>query len=992
MMTIIASNLGSGRSRKRSELLLDQFLNRIGNQTWGGYLSKEGLKQLVQELKSGATRNTAVQIIHEHAHRFETIALIGNRKRFSEGLVSVGRVLKRQSSATPQMIKHLRRITEVAALWHDAGKVYEDFQRMVRDEFHGKHGLRHFAVSYFGYRAWLESGRQQLKQLEFTPGSANWSQPGGALAADVAAAVVLTHHGKTGNSSNPARFVLPSDRFGEALGRRRPDSEEVDFSSIGHLWSDAVTRKQQALDDLPPLPPGAQSLAFYVSRAAMMLADHAQSAFERTGEYQGAKHDTPRPGVAYAKSSPFIPLEDHLLGVMRLSGSAIGAFLSHEWPSIDRRPAALSQRPAGHFAWQSAAESAIADRQLKEGDGFFGVIIAETGTGKTQGGYRIMNALAGGRPRYTLALGFGALAVQSGIEYRSEIGLDQEECAIFVGRRHAAAKRREEEKLKGNDQGVDVFNFEMLSSIGTLDHRLPDAITLSTTDRERRLLSTPVVSMTVDHIIAAMEADRGSFVTAALRVATADLLIDEIDSFSIAGIHCLGRLIYVSGLYGRKVVISSATTTPEIAEGLFRAYRSGYQQHQRLSGRGRLFAGVFSNRGKQASVAESADISAFKDHYLGFVNDIAREIQSDAVHRCKMTSFSASPADGQPALFDSLLGSVMEMARAHASPLHAISQFATGFVRFNLIRNAQQFTLWLAENHQMLEQATGWRIRINYYGATLDSKSRQFIEGKLGQILNRKTEKWTEVPELRSLQSEPRPTLFLLITTPLIEVGRDYDFDFAILEPCSDMSIIQSAGRVLRHRRSVSPGQPNVALMPFSCRSLPGSSKGQLYGRPGPGVEQVDPVTEDTCRLPRKPAAELFGLPLYGAGIHAGHRISRAVTESDRLERQLHTSVLLSGEDLSLQSFHSHESPYRDTRFDEITLREQESRYEYIYRDGAFELSSDLDSVAVPQISATTEACWLLRPRLLPGTRLNTHDMLTSEDVFSPQLGLYRNA
>ena len=46
------------------------------------------------------------------------------------------------------------------------------------------------------------------------------------------------------------------------------------------------------------------------------------------------------------------------------------------------------------------------------------------------------------------------------------------------------------------------------------------------------------------------------------------LLIDEIDSFSPKDLHDIARLVYLTGLFGRKVVISSATVPVELAEGL----------------------------------------------------------------------------------------------------------------------------------------------------------------------------------------------------------------------------------------------------------------------------------------------------------------------------------------------------------------------------------------------------------------------------------------
>jgi CRISPR-associated endonuclease/helicase Cas3 len=61
--------------------------------------------------------------------------------------------------------------------------------------------------------------------------------------------------------------------------------------------------------------------------------------------------------------------------------------------------------------------------------------------------------------------------------------------------------------------------------------------------------------------------------------------------------------------------------------------------------------------------------------------------------------------------------------------------------------------------------------------------------------------------------------IFLVLASPVAEVGRDHDYDWAIVEPPSMRSIIQIAGRVRRHR----PGaveQANIVLLNQNLRAL----------------------------------------------------------------------------------------------------------------------------------------------------------------------------
>lgn len=72
----------------------------------------------------------------------------------------------------------------------------------------------------------------------------------------------------------------------------------------------------------------------------------------------------------------------------------------------------------------------------------------------------------------------------------------------------------------------------------------------------------------------------------------------------------------------------------------------------------------------------------------------------------------------------------------------------------------------------------------------------------------------------------------IVVTTPVIETGNDVDFDWAILDPISTRTIIQSAGRVRRHR-SATGEHPNVLIIGRSPIAMQGGALSM------PGVETV---------------------------------------------------------------------------------------------------------------------------------------------------------
>jgi CRISPR-associated endonuclease/helicase Cas3 len=149
-------------------------------------------------------------------------------------------------------------------------------------------------------------------------------------------------------------------------------------------------------------------------------------------------------------------------------------------------------------------------------------------------------------------------------------------------------------------------------------------------------------------------------------------------------------------------------------------------------------------------------------------------------------------------------------------------------------------------------------------------------EKHLDQVLKRK-EKPDEMPAAfnnpiirNHLNStDTNHVLFILVATPVEEVGRDHDFDWAIVEPSSYRSIIQLSGRVRRHRQT-GIEQPNVAIMQYNLKAL------RKDGRPAychPGYE-----TLKNLKLASHDLCQLVDETVLNTGINAIPRIQQPET------------------------------------------------------------------------------------------------------------------
>ena len=141
-------------------------------------------------------------------------------------------------------------------------------------------------------------------------------------------------------------------------------------------------------------------------------------------------------------------------------------------------------------------------------------------------------------------------------------------------------------------------------------------------------------------------------------------------------------------------------------------------------------------------------------------------------------------------------------------------------VRMANIRPCIQLTQHLLQ-HQ--DEKNKYAIKSMAYHSQQLLIMRNEQEKYLDKILKRKT---TDCPAgnpeiLRDKtirehidKSHCQNIIFVVVATPVEEVGRDHDFDWAVIEPSSQRSIIQMAGRVYRHRTPTETQRqyPNIAI------------------------------------------------------------------------------------------------------------------------------------------------------------------------------------
>lgn len=764
-------------------------------------------------------------------------------------------------------------------------------------------------------------------------------------------------------------------------------------------WS---VRLQQQTEHLSQIfANGSWRVILHHARLCLMLGDHYYSSCNADKDWKTdltliANTD---PKTKQAKQY----LDEHLVHV---SDTALRVAQSLSRLADDMEPAydiqKLKKKSPEGFEWQDQAVKGIQNFiQKNEGateQGWFIVNMASTGKGKTIANAKIIQALSKDQSlRYVLALGLRTLTLQTGDSYRNDIGLGNDELAVLIGSKavqelhHKNNMKQQEDEINIEEIGSESLE-ELLGN--ELDYEsMPQADFMNVlfpenqAERNKAFLYKPVLACTIDHIISATETKRGGkYILPSLRLSSSDLVIDEVDDFGGQDLIAIARLVHLAGMLGRKVMISSATIPPALAEGFFNAYQHGwalYSAFKKLKQADVVSMWVDEFK-TQIQMIEVNDKTQIIPSYQ-YAHDKFTKIRADALaqqvikHKTYIIEcedlVSTKPVER---LDESLQNQYFERTKQHIEYLHkdhhTVDAKTGKKVSFGVIRVANippcvGLTRYLL-NAEWSENISP-RVMAYHSRQVLLLRSEQ--ERHLDEVLKRK-EKQGEQPKSfldkdndgiirQHLDStDDEHVIFILVATPVEEVGRDHDFDWAIVEPSSYRSIIQLAGRVLRHRKLTQDiEKPNIALLQYNLRGLKNAKV--AFEKPGFEVNS----DKGNFRLESKDLKQLLDQNILDVGINAIPRIQanqplQATKKLADLEHAVMADALTSyskkgAKPLSawltqnwfLTALPQRFNPFRQSspniqlfatwQNDKLTFCEKNDLGEYIARDGIYRIT-----------------------------------------------------
>lgn len=872
----------------RTRRVLDSFADRIGDNVWQTVITEEGLKTVKKMLRRTASKSTAVSCHWIRSRsRTEFLWSVGRKDVFdSEGRVPVNQTEKQYNpiESNWQIMPSIKALVAIAGLFHDWGKSSACFQSKLKDKKKRRQSdpLRHEWVSCQLLRAFIDDAKTDedwLKRLQtgdiaeddIQKNVCHMDKPLKDLPpiASLVMWLILTHHrmpvtqtlkGAEGYKTYPLRDF--NQLFNRMLAHSFSYANEKREADIATCWEfpdvlfkssskwTAMCKKWagRLLEEIPAIENAIENQTWrqilHFARLSLMLGDYSYSS-------QGADTNWKSPNSLYAntdkkngRSVLKQKLDEHLVGVTRKALA-----VSHRLSEFESKmPYAdgvreLKKKSPKQFQWQDKAVTAIEGWRREEKNqkpfGFFIVNMASTGCGKTFANAKMMRALSkdGDSLRFILALGLRTLTLQTGDEYRERVGLDDSELAVLIG--SSAIRRLNENKVSDEIAEDDVNNTGSESSESLLDNELSydcdisedNFVTILPREKDRQFLYAPVLACTIDHLMGATETRRGGrYILPCLRLMSSDLVIDEIDDFSGDDLIAIGRLVHLAGMLGRKVMISSATIPPSLAEGYFHVYQEGWRLFATIRGLRQKIGCAWVDEFNTAiwnvtAPASKRTDASFYSYHRKFVEKRCREIGKDLPPK-RSATIVALPDDNSNEDDDSLRGqyystiqkqTVLLHVRHHMIDPHSGKNVSFGVVRVANIRSCVELAAFLSKE----PWPNDVDAKIMAYHSQQVLLLRHEQEAHLDKVLKRK--KPNEVfdnPIIRSRidGANTQNVVFILVATPVEEVGRDHDFDWAIVEPSSFRSIIQLAGRVRRHREAGNSESANIALLNYNIK------------------------------------------------------------------------------------------------------------------------------------------------------------------------------
>lgn len=816
MFTVIVSNC-QGKAINRSRNILDQYAFRLNKNTWHSKMTMDGLSHLKSELNAIASKNTSVYCyINDGMDNLKLAWRVGSSKQIvnKQCAIFTTQDLPSYRSNVSKIARVTSLLLRIAGYSHDIGKATVLFQRKLksqtrlqkdpyRHEWISTHILQQLRAGKDWGEAW--NTRIPTSMPSFMKGFSNVQE--------VVDYCVCTHHGLVGSPTDTQS--TDSHVRLDVINK----TNKADLIPVEELDSGLISKILKSSNRLSNLVPTGSPLYYdglaTITRPLLIMADHVISSRTMEGDNKVKMYANTKDGKVDQ------PLGWHLLSVGDLAAwYSYQLHTNFKLPSLSDSAKAIILQPGNDakYQWQDQAVTAI---EQSNADNMLVFIVADTGAGKTLSNLKSATVLRKLEDcRVSVVLNLKTLTLQTGVKYDALLGNTREVVTVIgdtiVQRLHEFHDADENEE----EGDVEVF--------GELLHdTLPDWINEFTTlyKKSSKILNAPLLVSTIDYIINAGDPDQqGNHVTSFLRVASSDLVIDEIDGYDPTQIIAICRVVELAAIFGRNVICSSATLAKSIAHTVHQAFLRGTKIRRELFEVDTVTKiGFIDNN--VSPLIQDIDLNIDK-MYMKFIRDKSNVVR-DITKLAKVLDMPKYPT--RVHLEHLVRSSIQELHNDFHTVING-KRVSVGLIRIANIKKAAPLARKIAKRFDA-------NVHVCCYHSQDTVINRFYKEQQLDLLLTRHqgVNNWESIIPLIDVSTHTN-VIFLVVATPVEEIGRDHDFDWAIIEPSSIQSIIQTSGRINRHRELIITN-PNIHILPYNYNFL--YNDALVFTRPG--VEKRTP-------------------------------------------------------------------------------------------------------------------------------------------------------
>lgn len=847
MRDILILSNSEKKAIKRDIAILDRYATRINNNAWTTKITDNGIEVLLSHLKNNATKQTSISILFRTPTGFREKYHIGKKDfRNDIGGIPVHTHKIKKYKIPKDYIKIGTIINRIVGLLHDFGKANVDFQNKLHDR-NSSDLIRHELISLYIFNLLEKDNNITLNDIvnkfniiKNDNTLLDFINKGNGLNNhfDLIKYLILTHHKMPSNDENNIN-ISPLDL--KNYKKELKDDFKINFHPktieiLGPIFEDAK-KLLRRLDNINEEPNYWFGLS-YLCRSTFILADHIISSqiFYRNNKievnaenadsnlFANTYKDLDLNKVYYNQE-----LNYHLRKVSSLSSQLLYEFSINQFSGLSEHKKELLTTKTSHkkYIWQNKVLSHLNKINLPT----LVVNTAGTGSGKTKTNVLALASLAKeNKLRFSTVLNLKTLTLQTIDQYKASFSFDDSEICGVIGDKvatklHYLNKDYEDQTINEN---VENFNkeeedydndLEFEISSKTLTKNIPYFIKKILNKRNlTNILSAPVTVTTIDFLINAGDLTRqGHFANAFLRSLNSDLIIDEIDSYENESIISVARLVMTYAMSGRNVVISSATISDPILNLIYEAFHFGQEIYSALNRKRIKYNVAFINNLIDPNIISNVDLQnhSITDFYSEYMSQILTKLETlPPTKKFKVADFKTKTFDEY---FNVISQNIQNL---HDQFKYSVNgkKISFGLVRVANIEQAVQISKNLLSD-KSLEN----KIKLSCYHSQLTTIHRSNIEKNLEMLLNRShniRDNINKNDEIKAILTEKQDEfIFVIVATPVIEIGRDLDFDWCICEPSSVQSIIQTAGRVNRHREE-QINKENVVILEYNYRHI----------------------------------------------------------------------------------------------------------------------------------------------------------------------------